>query len=177
MTQESETQIKVCSKCKTPKPATLEFYYRDRTSLSGLQSRCKVCVLAKDETSTDNATSTPSGVISFEEYCGGPDAFASMPKWKQEAERDNYQTLVRLGKLTRKELTPEERQQVQKQKEERRYREAVAEAQRLASIEHERVFGPPGLPGYESTRQWTAIRNAALQAAKDSIKPSTETSH
>ena len=56
MTQESETQIKVCSKCKTPKPATLEFYYRDRTSLSGLQSRCKVCVLAKDETSTDNAT-------------------------------------------------------------------------------------------------------------------------
>lgn len=54
------------------------------------------------------------------------------------------------------------------------YDEAVAESQRLASIEHERIYGPPGLPGYESSRQWTAARNAALQAAKDSVPKPTE---
>jgi hypothetical protein len=92
-----------------------------------------------------------------------------MSKQEQTFEHENYESLVRLGLLTRRELTPEERAQVEKQKAERAYREAIGEAMRLASIEHERVYGPPGLPGYESSRQYTATRNAALLAARRAV--------
>ncbi len=37
------TVIKICTKCETEKPATLEFFYRNKRMRDGLLSDCKSC--------------------------------------------------------------------------------------------------------------------------------------
>jgi len=42
--------VKVCYKCKEEKPATAQFFYRDKSRKDGLTPRCRDCIYAKKET-------------------------------------------------------------------------------------------------------------------------------
>lgn len=41
--------IRTCTKCNTPKPATLEYFYKGRTSADGLTSWCIDCMKARSK--------------------------------------------------------------------------------------------------------------------------------
>lgn len=83
------TALKLCSKCEEPKPATLEYFSRDRHSSDGLDEWCKLCASASKR-AYHQSTYVPEPPLEDSTLAGYIDAFLTTKSNRAEKTQKLY---------------------------------------------------------------------------------------
>ena len=169
MSEEIEIKVKTCNKCGVGK--TLDQFSKSKAESDGHQRRCKLCFSKAGKAAASAEPVNPS-IMSFEEWVSTDEKFPRLSKELQESRKDIYKLFVKLGVMYPpvNKMTPEQRAAYERAIQERKKQAEISEACRLAEIEFERANGPAPWHGDEGYRPWLYAKNAAMQAAKNSVK-------